>query len=98
MNKSEKNNSLLITIIILSTVIIFIIDISIPLGVAAGVPYVIPVLFCLWSRWRRLTLIMAMVGTVLTLVGLLVSPSGGILWMVLFSCSLSNGILREVAF
>ena len=85
MKKSIKSNSVLIPIIILSTVIIFIIDISIPLGVAAGVPYVIPVLFCLWSGWRRLTLIMAMVGTVLTLLGFLISPSGGTLWIVLFN-------------
>ena len=58
-------------------------DLSMPLGVAAGVPYVILVLFSLRSSRLSLPLISAVVGTVLILVGLAASQNGGELWKVL---------------
>ncbi len=57
-------------------------DLSIPLGVAGGVPYVAVVLLSLRSPDPRLPIRMAALCTLLTLTGLLLSPSGGVAWMV----------------
>ena len=62
---------------------IFVIDTSIPLGVAGGVPYILVVLISLWSPRDRLPLYMALIGSVLTITGLYSSPPGGELWKVL---------------
>ena len=63
--------------------VIFIGDLSLPLGVAGGVPYVFPVLICTLSSRRSAIFAMAAVGTVLTILGYALSPDGGISWMVL---------------
>jgi PAS domain S-box-containing protein len=57
-------------------------DLSMPLGVAAGVPYIALVLIAQWSPRRTYIYHMAVLGTVLTIVGYLASPSGGIPWVV----------------
>lgn len=62
---------------------IFAIDISIPLGVAGGVPYIAPVLLCLWLTNRRFIWVIAGIATALTVLGYFYSPQGGILWKVL---------------
>ena len=61
---------------------IFAADLFIPLGVAAGVPYIAPVLISYRASTRRYILIVAVVGSALTLLGYLLSPSGGVPWMV----------------
>ncbi len=61
---------------------IFAFDVSLPLGVAGGVPYVALVLFGLWLPGRRAVIVLALAGTALTLLGYVVSPAGGIAWMV----------------
>jgi len=68
---------------------ILLIDLAIPLGVAGGVPYVTVVLLSLWSPRRRSTVITAIVGSVLTIAGLLYSPPGGELWKVLVNRALA---------
>ncbi|MDH3474489.1 MAG: hypothetical protein OEM59_12420, partial [Rhodospirillales bacterium] len=60
----------------------FIFDTSLPLGVAGGVPYVALVLIGLWMPWHRAPLVLAAVGVLLTLLGLSLSPEGGIPWVV----------------
>lgn len=62
---------------------VFIVDLSLPLGVAAGIPYIIPVLVTLYLPGHRVTLTVAVVCTVLTIVGYYASTSAGIHWMVL---------------
>jgi PAS domain S-box-containing protein len=62
---------------------IFLADISLPLGVAGGVPYVAVVLISLWSRRKRFTLVAAATASVLTVLGYFFSPPAGIAWMVL---------------
>jgi two-component system, OmpR family, sensor histidine kinase VicK len=52
-------------------------DVSVELGVAAGVPYVVPVVARLWLRSSRFTLLVALLATALTVVGFLLSPIGG---------------------
>jgi len=57
-------------------------DLSLPLGVAGGIPYVVLVLIALLSPWRNYIYLMAVLGTVLTIVGYLASPTGGVPWVV----------------
>jgi signal transduction histidine kinase len=56
---------------------VFVADVSIPLGVAAGVPYVAVILVSLGQRGRRDTIFFAVACSALTLVGLGVSPGAG---------------------
>ena len=67
---------------VLLSIIVLIIDLQIPLGVAGGVPYVAAVLVSLWSPSVRLTIGIATLGSVLTLVGYYGSPMGGEHWQV----------------
>lgn len=64
------------------TLIIFLIDLAVPLGVAGGVPYVVVVMMGLWLPKRRHVVILATVSSFATLLGFLLSPAGGIEWMV----------------
>lgn len=64
-------------------------DLSLPLGVAGGVPYVMLVLVGLWFRYRNAALILAFVGTVLTVIGYLFSDQGGVYWMVITNRTLA---------
>jgi PAS domain S-box-containing protein len=57
-------------------------DLSLPLGVAGGVPYVALVLVGLGAAWRPYILVLALASTVLTLTGYALSPEGGTPWMV----------------
>lgn len=61
---------------------ILLIDLSLPLGVAGGVPYVALVLMGCWFPDRRHTIVLALVGTAFTFIGYAYSPPGGILWVV----------------
>jgi signal transduction histidine kinase len=65
---------------------IFLVDVgSLPLGVAAGVPYVAVVLISLWlSQWKY-SLIVAGGVSVLTILGFLLSEPAGIPWMVIIN-------------
>jgi hypothetical protein len=67
----------------------FIIDLLIPLGVAAGVPYVAVVLVSLWIPERSFTFKVAIICSVLTILGLCFSPSGGEMWKVLMNRALA---------
>ena len=84
-NKKEETPSWLILISILIATGIFLLDLSIPLGVAAGVPYVVLVLISLWSPKKQYTYLMAITGTLLTFAGFFFSPAGGEMWKVLFN-------------
>ena len=84
-----KSDRKLIIICLLMATGIFIIDTLIPLGVAAGVMYIIIVLISLWSKNGKITFYMAIIGSILTILGFYSSPSGGELWKVLTNRSLS---------
>lgn len=57
-------------------------DLSMPLGVAGGVPYVAMVMLGLWYPRREGVLYLAILGSVLTLLGYYFSPPGGVPWVV----------------
>ena len=75
----------------------FAIDLVLPLGVAVPMAYVGPVLITLWLPRHSDTLIAAAVGTVLTVIGALASPPGGVLWIGVVNQSLAIAILWMTA-
>ncbi len=64
-------------------VLFFLFDISIPLGVAAGIPYVALVLVGLWFAGGRAVLVLAVLASLLSILGYFYSAPAGIPWMVL---------------
>jgi PAS domain S-box-containing protein len=64
-------------------------DLSVPLGVAGAVPYVAVVLLALRLPIPRHTVFAAAICSVLTLLGLVFSPPGGVLWVALVNRSLA---------
>ncbi len=83
--KKDSSDGKIIALCLSLSVIIFIFDSLIPLGVAGGVPYIIVVLFSLWSPRKKLPIYMAIIGSILTVIGFYSSPGGGELWKVVFN-------------
>ena len=82
MNKTDARLSV-IGAIIAATILVL--DFQTPLGVAAGVPYVGLVLVGWWFTSEKSILLLAVLGTALTIVGYAASPEGGIPWVVAFN-------------
>jgi len=85
LSKDPVNHSNLRIVLICAALAagIFIIDVAtLPLGVAAGVPYVIVVLISLWLPRLQHSLIVAGGVSILTILGFLLSEPAGIPWMV----------------
>ncbi len=83
MVKSHRASFGLIAITVVLALAILAIDLSLPLGVAAGVPYV-ALLVVGWRLERpRHIVLLAGIASALTIVGFLFSPEGGTLWVVL---------------
>ena len=70
-------------------VIVFIIDLMLPLGVAGGVPYIAVVLLSLRSNNVKFTIFIAILCSLLTVLGYFYSPEGGELWKVLMNRALA---------
>lgn len=66
-------------------VIIFAIDLMLPLGVAGGVPYIAVVLISLKFNKAEYTVYTAFACTLLVILGYLYSPEGGELWKVVLN-------------
>ena len=67
----------------------FIVDLSLPHGVAAGIPYVILVLLgFLFSKWEY-TISLAILASFLTVLGYFISDPGSSLWIALINRSLT---------
>ncbi len=73
--------------------VVFAFDISIPLGVAGAVPYAAIVLLAVWLRNERWLLVVALLCSALTMLGLYLSPSGGELWKVLTNRGLALAVI-----
>jgi hypothetical protein len=87
--EQKASDRKIIALCLVISIAIFIIDTSIPLGVAGGVPYIIVVLISLWSPRKNLPIYVAIGGSILTVIAFYSSPSGGELWKVLFNRSLA---------
>lgn len=73
-----------------SALVIFLIDLMLPRGVAIGILYVIPILISLHPKQPKLTLAVGGICTGLTAIGYVLSPNeGGITWMFLTNRGLS---------
>ena len=79
----------LILVMLIVTGVILLFDILLPLGVAAGVPYVTVVLLSSWLHWRRGVVLFAAIVTILIGGGFLYSPSAGIPWVVIANRALA---------
>ena len=83
----------LITVIaIMMTALIFAFDLSVQLGVAGAVPYIIVVLLTLYIPNTKSTYLFAGLVSILTILGFYLSPPGGELWQVI-----ENRVLALVA-
>lgn len=71
------------TLAVLLAILIFAVDLQIPLGVAGGVPYVAVVLLGWWFPRRRHIFYLAVGSSALTVFGYFLSESGGIPWMII---------------
>ncbi len=67
----------------------FFVDFLVPLGVAAGVPYIAVVLLGIWLLRPQHVVGLAIAASLLTVLGFLLSPMGGIPWMVLANRALA---------
>jgi PAS domain S-box-containing protein len=76
---------------------IFLFDLSLPLGVAGGVPYVALVLLGMWAPSRPYIFLLAVVGSGLTIVGYLFSDNGGVSWVVLINRGLAFFVIWSTA-
>ncbi|MCF2858500.1 hypothetical protein L1286_13515 [Pseudoalteromonas sp. SMS1] len=85
MTTQHANSNLVMLISILAMCVVFAVDSHIPLGVAGGVPHIIPILISLWAKNIRFTLILAVLCSLFTVIAYFSSPSGGELWKVLFN-------------
>lgn len=65
------------------TVVIYAVDLQIPLGVAGGVPYMLVVLITVWHPQHWSTITFAVICSLLTLLGYYLSPEGGEHWKVM---------------
>ncbi len=77
---------------------VFIGDLLLPLGVAAGVPYVLAVLVSLHSPQRRVTVAVAIIATLLTITGYVLSSPSGVQWMVLTNRALAIFVIWVSAY
>ena len=80
---SERSPRRVLAAAVVLAGLVFAVDLAIPLGVAGGVPYVAVVLISLWSSEPRFPVRIAIACSILTVLGLILSPAGGIMWMVL---------------
>lgn len=77
--------------------LLLLIDLFIPLGVAGGVPYVVVILLALWIPGKRHPIYLALICSILTIAGYSFSPSGGELWQVLMNRALALFVIWVTA-
>ena len=87
--------SIILSLLLIPAFLFF--DWYFPLGVAGGVPYVALVLVGLITQRPNTVIVMAMVGTILTIVGYFISPAGGVLQVALINRSLALFAIWSVA-
>ena len=84
-----KSGSNVLMAVVLLAAGIFAIDLELPLGVSGGVLYVAVVLLALWYPDPRMPLRVALGCSILTALGFVFSPHGGVLWVVIANRSLA---------
>jgi len=79
MTEQVNIKALLICITVAAATFAF--DLSMPLGVAGGVPYVALVLIGLWMPGKKFIYVLATVASILTVAGYFLSVSSGLAWV-----------------
>lgn len=74
--KQENKTNLLITLGLTLSLVIFLIDLQTPLGIADGICYTVVILLSLWTNHKRFTMIAAIISIILIILGYFLSPSG----------------------
>ena len=97
MQKTDNNGHYLIWLCLIVAGVIFLIDLTLPLGVAGGVPYVLVILIALSVSQRNVIIYMALLCSILTVLGYYTSPLGGEHWKVLANRSLALFAIWVVA-
>jgi hypothetical protein len=69
--------------------VFLVIDLAVPLGVAVGVLYIVPILLSMWTPRKKVTWILATVASVLIVVGYMCSPPGPSAWQSMCNRALS---------
>ncbi|MEE8284902.1 MAG: PAS domain S-box protein [Alphaproteobacteria bacterium] len=85
----QRINPAVIAMAATLAVVIFLVDLSLPLGIAGGVPYVVLVLLGWWFHRGRYIYLLAAIASALTVAGYMLSPEGGILWVALANRTLA---------
>ncbi len=98
---TDSANGILPRLLLISAVLaalIFAVDLSLPMGIAGGVPYVALVLLGIWfpRRWHLFAL--AALGSVLIVLGFFLSPADSIPWVVLTNRGLALFAIWVTAF
>lgn len=88
---------MLIGISLILALIILVFDLSMPLGVAAGAPYVVLVLAGYFASWRYYIYLMAGIASLLTIIGYYASPAYEVTWVVLTNRGLTLGAIWVTA-
>ena len=71
------------------TMLIFILDINLSLGIAAGVPYATVILITLWATKQNSAIYFAVICSIMVVLGYIISPPGGEMWKVLMNRALA---------
>jgi PAS domain S-box-containing protein len=77
--------------------VVFVVDLIVPLGVASGVPYVVPVFLACFQPRRYGPAAIAALATLLTVVAAYFSPPAPLLWMALANRGLTVAAIWVVA-
>lgn len=81
----------------LLSLMFFVIDLTVPLGVAGGVPYALVVFLSAWLPWRRAILVFGVATSMLVAWGLMWSPPTEELWKALVNRSLALLVIWATA-
>ncbi len=82
MKKLISAKFLNVALVTVLSLVMLIVDLSLPLGIAGGVPYIAVVFLSIWLFDIRYVFLVSAVSCIFVLLGYLYSPIGGILWMV----------------
>lgn len=69
--------------------VIFAVDLQLPLGIAGGVPYISVILVSLWFPGKKYIISFAIICSLLVIAGYYLSPQGGELWKVISNRALA---------
>jgi hypothetical protein len=81
----------------ISAFAVFLVDLTLPLGIAVPIAYVGLILLGLWVPQGWYTLTAAATTSLLTVVGALLSPPGGAIWMATINRAIVIGVLWSTA-